>query len=143
MLYKVLSMLIAATVAVAPSALAGGETYGYTASAGVNVLGVGAASNNAVFGPGSFTSSVPVNAVSVDVLDDSGSTPYVTVCVDVNSNGLCSTNDGDIQSFGLGGASVSSASSFTTISVFVYTLFVDADGSAYTGTTGTLTVQWG
>lgn len=142
---KLIPIVIAAAtlLAATPNAIAdGSESRAYTTSLGASVAGIGAAGNNALFGPGAFTSDHLHTRVTVAVTDDSGTVPYVTVCVDRNNNNICTTNDGDIQSAGLGTVVVSSSSGFQRIIVYVYAAYLGQDGNVATGTTGLVRVTW-
>ncbi len=143
---RFIAISVAALVGVAAQPFAtadGSETRGYVTSLGAGALGIGAAGNNAAFGPGTFTSGHLHTRVTVTVVDDSSTDPYTTVCVDLNANNVCTTTDGDIQSSGFGRVSVSAATGFSRVQVYVYAFMATEDAAPHVGTTGTVTVAWG
>lgn len=102
----------------------------YAASLGGVLLGKGVALNAGPFGPGRYAASQPATRVEVTALDDLGFAPWLTVCVDLNNNNLCSANDGDYSASAPGkvAVEVDPAMAFRQVQVYAYAVGVDADG---------------
>lgn len=139
------AIALAALTLAQGSAIAYEETIvdEYWASVGGAVTGQGAALNAGPFGPGRYSASAPATRVDVTATDDSGFAPWLTVCVDLNNNNVCSATDGDVSQSGAGHVAigVDPALPFRQVQVYAYTLGADPTG-AYLATTGTLVVRF-
>lgn len=139
------SIALSALLAFALAApLAGAETDTYGPVLGVWASPAGGAASG--FNAAVITAGSAFTTVKIDVVDDLGADTYFSACIErANLPNLCSRNDGDISVGGFNTVTVTDFGTLpagTTVTVFVHTLGVSADGRVGLGTTGTATATF-
>lgn len=140
---KVLALGILLLLAT-PLALAETKSYGPVVGVGANGNGAAAGEGQPTFlAPAAFTTAVAT------VSDDLGERTFISVCVNVVADNLCSRARGDLQMSGYDSVTLTGFGTLpagTLVTAYVYTLMpgLDSNGNPVVGlgTTGTVTVTF-